>query len=331
MALTRPLLLAVACVLPLSAVACGGGDDDPITQPTPEGTHYGYVVSKAFVPASNDQARMYGLDLGGPKTGTPDGTVDNRLGEVLGTLAGLNFDIQGTIDQAINEGSIILLVDFQTADFASAKASGLSVKIGANPMPAPCTSTTDTVCGHHLTGTGSFSIATDSPTDTLVSGKIVNGTFNGGPGNLSLQIALGTTQPLTLSLLDARAKATGISDSGMTVTVGGALSNNDLTTQVLPAIQGQIAGVLDGDCDPAGSRQPPSCGCKKSTTTQILNLFDGDLGTAKDCKITVEEIAGHPLIKSLLAPDICGSKSCSASDSLSIGLQVQVVKATFPM
>ena len=109
MVLTRSLLLAAACALPLSIVACGsstGGGGTPV----PEGTHYGYVVSKANVPVDPKTATMYGLDLGAAKSGTPDGTVDNRLGQVLGALAMMGFDIQGTVTTAVNEGSIILLI-----------------------------------------------------------------------------------------------------------------------------------------------------------------------------------------------------------------------------
>lgn len=297
----------------------------------PEGTHHGYVVSKAFVPTNNDQARMFGLDLGASKSGTPDGTVDNQLGLTLSLLAGMGFAIQATIDTAVNEGSIILLVDFQTTDFASAKAAGLSIKIGASPNPQPCTNPSDpTTCGQHLKGTGMFSIAADSPKDALVAGTVANGTFNGGPGDLTLQIALGTTEPLTLSLLQARGKATAISDTGMTLTVGGALPASDLMTQVLPAIQVQVAAVVTRDCPAAA---PPTCTCTSTTTTGafLLNTFDGDISATHDCTVSVEELAGHPLIKGLLAPDVCSMNTCTAADSLSVGIKVETVKATFPM
>jgi hypothetical protein len=314
----------------LSAAACGGSEDEGAV--VPEGTHYGSVVSQASVPENNTEARNFGLDLGAAKSGTPDGTVDNRLGEVLATLASMGFDIQGTIDEAIATGSIILLVDVQTKDFMNASAAGLSVKIGATPTPEPCTDPADlTTCGKHLQGTGSFTISPNSPADALVAGRIVNGTFNGGPGDLSLQIALGTTEPLTLGLLNARAKATGLSETGITtLTVGGSLTTDDLNTQVLPAIQGQVAGVIERDCGTGGT--PPACGCAvDSTGATILTLFDGTaVGTVQDCTVSVEEIAGNFLIKSLLAPDVCSTDSCAAPDALSLGIQVQTVKATFP-
>jgi hypothetical protein len=326
MASTRPLLLAVACVLPLSAIACGG--DSTIT---PEGMHYGYVVSKAFVPTTNDQVITYGLDIGASKSNEPDKLVDNQLGKTLSTLAGMGFAIQATIDAAINQGSIILLVDFQTKDFMNTSAAGLSVKLGATPMPAACSSPTDMTCGNHLKGTASFLIAANSPMDAAVAGKIINGTFTGGPGDLTLQIALGTTQPLTLGLLNARAKATAITDAGMTLTVGGMVTATELMTQILPAIQAQVALVISAQCT-GTPKTPPDCGCPTTSTAHtLLNLFDGDLNGTKDCIISVDEIAGNGVIKAYLAPDVCSMSSCSAPDSLSLGIQVQTVKATFPM
>jgi hypothetical protein len=328
MVLMRSFLLA-ACTLSLPLVACGGSDGEGSV--VPEGTHYGYVVSKAFVPANMKQATDYGLDVGASKSGTPDGTVDNRLGEVLGTLAGMGFAIQATVDTAVAQGSIILLVDFQTKDLMSSSAAGFSVKIGTNPVPAACTGATDTVCGHHLDGKAMFSLAADSPKDAAVAGKIVGGTFNGGPGDISLQIALGTTEPITLSLLNARAKATAITEAGMTASVGGALSVTDLNGQVIPAIGAQVTGLLTRDCGAVRSG-PPTCGCAQgSTSLTLLNLFDGDIaGTAKDCNISTAEIAGNAVIKSLLGPDVCSTKTCTAPDALSLGIQVTAVKATFP-
>src|SRR5262249_37225411 len=161
-------------------------------------------------------------DIGQAKSTKLDKVVDNQLGMVLATLEGMMFDIQGTIDKAINSGSIILLVDFQTKDFTNTSAAGVQAFLGANPMPAPCTDMNDMVCGHHLTGTGMFTVDPKSPDNASLAGKNIGGTFNGGPGNLTLQIALGGTMAITLNLDLARAQATDISDSGMTLIVAGA-------------------------------------------------------------------------------------------------------------
>ena len=316
MASLRSFLLAAA--LPMTLVACG--DDGGTSQPTPEGTHYQFVSSEAFVPTTNTQAREYGLDLDGNKQ------PDNQLGMVLGTLSSMCFDVQGTIDTAVLEGSIILLVDFQTKDFTNTSAAGLKVLLGDNPMPAACTdpaNPTPATCGKHLDGNGMFAIKAGSPDNAAVSGKIVNGTFNGGPGKISLQIALGGTDAIQLDLIGARAKASGITETGMTsVILGGALTESDLNTKVIPAIHAQIAPLIAEDCNMLTA--PPGCGCMAGSTGEtVLNLFDA--GT-KDCMVTVDEIKNNSLIQSLLAPDV----EIDGTPALSLGIKVVTKKATFP-
>ncbi|MDQ3366334.1 MAG: hypothetical protein M3680_12990 [Myxococcota bacterium] len=285
----------------------------------PEGPHYTYVASEVLVPTNNSQAREYGLDLNGDKT------VDNQLGMVLGTLAGQGFNVQDTIDEAVAEGSIILLADFQTTSFESTTGAGLQIKLGdkATAMPAPCTDPADPLtCGKHLTGTGVFTVAAGSPQNAAVTGKIIGGTFTGGPGDISLQIALGGTAGIQLDLIGARAKATGLSENGMeSIIIGGALSKNDLDTKVIPAIHAQIAPIIAADCT---NMTPPDCGCMAGSTGKtVLNLFDS---MPKDCTVTVDEIKNNTLIQSLLAPDV----TINGVMALSLGLKAKAVKGTFP-
>ncbi|HEX5062243.1 MAG TPA: hypothetical protein VFV99_22890 [Kofleriaceae bacterium] len=319
----RPFLLAAAAMLPMSLVACGGDDG----QPVPEGTHYHFVANQVFVPTSNTQARDFGLDLNG------DNTVDNQLGMVLSTLAGMGFDIQATIDTAVAEGSIILLVDFQTKDFTNTTAAGVQVFLGDNEMPAACNSgeSYDPVaksgCKHHLDGSGMFSIAAGSPENAALGGKIVNGTFTGGPGDLSLQIALGGTDAIKLDLIGARAKASMISENGIGmgtsggVVFGGAVTKDDIDNKVIPAIQTQLVPIIMRDC--TMPTMPPGCGCATDSTGKtILGLFDTN---PKDCAVSVEEIKTNSLIVSLLSPDV----TINGKMALSLGIKATAVKGTY--
>ncbi len=325
MASTRLFLILAA--LSLGIAACSGGGGEVIV---PEGEHYTYVSKKAYAPTDNNQAKEYGLDLDN------DRLYDNQLGMVLGTLAGMGFDVQKTIDEATAEGSIILLIDFQTRDFTNTTAAGLEVKLGAMPSPAACNAMesyectevepiTCMGCGRHLTN-GTFQIAAGSPDNAAVAGKIINGTFNGGPGEISLQIALGGTEAIQLDLIGARAKATGISETGIEgVVMGGAITESDLNDQVIPAIQRQIPMLIAEDC--TALNMPPACGCMSGSTGKtVLELFDGGIqGTQKDCMVSVEEIKENSLIKSLLAPDV----KINGIDALSLGIKVEATKATF--
>jgi hypothetical protein len=262
---------------------------------------------------------------------------------VLSTLGSMGFDIQTTIDKAVAEGSIILLADFQTKDFTNTTAAGIQVFLGDMEMPAACNAgevfneTTHTGCGHHLDGTGSFSIAANSPTNAALGGKIVNGTFTGGPGNLSLQIALGGTDAIQLDLIGARAKASSISETGIGsgtsggVVFAGAISKDDIDMKVIPAIQKQLVPIIERDCcGAATSPQPtcdpnatPACGCMADSTGKtILGLFDT---TPKDCTVTVDEIKNNSLIVSLLSPDV----TINGKMALSLGIKATAVKATY--
>jgi hypothetical protein len=330
MASIRPLLFAAA--LPLTLVACGGDDgggDNPIN---PTGDHYKYVVNKVHIPTTNTQATEFGLDLDG------NNSIDNQLGKTLVSLKTVaNFDIQGTVDEAVLEGSIILLMDFQTEDFTNHSAAGLQVLLGENPSPAACNDGeeatceggTCTGCGHHLEN-GSFSVSSSSPSDAVVAGKIVNGTFTGGPGQISLQIALGEGDAIQLDLVGARAKATGISENGITsVILAGALTQQELDTKVLPAIHAQLAPSIEADC----TGGEPDCGCESgSTGAQILAFLDK---SPVDCQVTLDEIKNNSALQGFLAPDTDlfdangNPGKDGVLDSLGIGIKVEAKKATF--
>jgi hypothetical protein len=339
----RSLVLASALLLPFSIVACGGGDDSSSKSgtdgggsntPPPAGTHYQYVVNKVNLPTASGQGTLasdYGLDLGSATSSTPDGTVDNRLGQLLGTIGGLNFPLQSGVDTAINKGEINLLVDFQTTDFATASNAGFTVKYGANPMPAPCANAADMTCGLQLKGGASFTIDPTSPSDAQIPGAVTGGTFNGGPGNVSLAIALGAGT-INISLVHARVKAMGISATGMmSVNVGGLVTMDELTNTLAPAIATAVNGELTAlGCQATGSSTAtPPCGCTGDTTVPklIYGLFDTD----HNCVITGTEITSSATLQPYLTPDSCSTNSCTAADSLSLGVNVSAVPAMFPM
>src|SRR4051812_34215683 len=109
----RSLLLAALplTIVSSSLVACGGDDGGGTV--TPEGEHYQYVAKSAFVPTNNNQAREYGLDL------DDNGSPDNQLGMVLGTLSSMGIAVQSSLSEAVAGGSIILLADLQTTSLSA--------------------------------------------------------------------------------------------------------------------------------------------------------------------------------------------------------------------
>jgi hypothetical protein len=187
-------------------------------------------------------------------------------------------------------------------------------------MPAPCAGSDDTTCGHHLDGTGSFDVDPNGPTNAALAGKIVGGTFTGGPGDLSLQIAIGGTDPIQLNLIGARAKATGISETDiMSVIFAGAITQDDINMHVIPAIAPQLEATVEKDC--TDLTNPPDCGCT-GTGTSIISLFDK---MPVDCHITADELVQNDFVKGLLAPDV----TIDGKMALSVGVKATAKKATY--
>lgn len=313
---------AAACALPLSFAACGGssGNDDDPPPVTPEGAHYGYVVSSVSVPTVEKERTQFGLDLGGMNSKKLDGIVDNKLGSVF-VLLSAGVDLKSVINTAVATGSILLLIDFQTHDLANSSAAGFGVKIGATATPSPCTDMNDTTCGHHLDGHGMFTVDANASTDGVVAGKIVGGAFTGGPGDVTVQLSVGAS-PITLNLLRARVQAT-ISPTGiMNATIGGLLTQSEITAQLIPVVQSQANALLAQSCTPVPG-QPCNC---TGNAAPLLIAADANL----DCQLSIDEIVMFQPVKTALAPDVCTTAACTKPDGVSIGVQVQAVKAAFP-
>ena len=303
-----------------------------------------YVVNQLQVPTDNAQGRAYGLDLNG------DGTVDNQLGSVMLTLSGMGFPIQESNDAAVAEGTIILLVDLVgVSERRGVGAFGeLQLFFGTNPMPPACdpgetyTCTTSmppvcTGCQHHLTGSGVFDIDSSSPQNAALVGVVSNDVFDAGPGTFAVELALADTQPIRLDLVGGRARvaldASGSPTGAMTL--AGAITQNDLVNEFLPALQRALIPIIQRDCcgaptSPGGAICNPNptgpkanCGCLDGSTGKtLLGLFDTN---PKDCTVSVQEIQANSLIESLLAPDI----TIGGQMALSLGVQASVVSATF--
>ena len=311
--------------LPLAA-ACGSDDGGDGTV-DPGGTDHTFVVSKVQVPTNGTEATALGLDID-DKANDANGGIDNQLGMVLGNIGALapTLNIQGSIDEQVATGGIILLTNLLAKDLASASGVGLTVYLGDNPRPLPCTDANDTVCGKHLTGTGMFDISASSPQDATLAGKIVAGKFTGGPGTVTLQIALSAGMPIDLPLQKAKAELTGISTTGFTGgKIGGAIAKTDLETKVYPAIAATVRDTYDRDCDapPAGTIAN-GCNCVAGSTGKTLQTtFDK---MPADCTISDAEVVGF--VSGLVSPDI-DLDGDGMADAVSLGVGVKAVVGTF--
>jgi hypothetical protein len=286
--------------------------DAPVDAPQDaSGMHYHYVLDSLTWPTSTTQARDDAFDLNG------DGTVDNQLGMVTATFASQGLDTQNPQDQAIARGTVLMLADVQADDLTFASGAGYTMYVGTNPNPAPCNGSGDTVCGHHLAGTGTFDAAA-TPRDAQLIGPITGGQLTAGPGHLSLQMTILSGAPVTITLLAAHAKLAP-TVNGISGILGGAIAMTDFHDKIYPAMQTGFATVIARDCT---GQNPPGCGCLNgSDGSNLVQLFD----TNHDCAVSEPEIENNSLIMALFAPDV----TVEGTQALSAGFQVTGVDATF--
>jgi hypothetical protein len=315
----------------LALVGCGGGDDDGGDPPDqmeedPAGTDHTYVISELKVPTSANEATQLGLDIDG------NGQPDNALGGLLAALAGqADLDLNGTVNEQVSSGGIILLANMVATDLSAATGAGLHVYLGDSEtaMPTPCTDEADPeTCGQHLQGTGMFDVKMDY--GAKVVGTIVGGNFTGGPGNITIELALGDAASVPINLIGARASA-GVTASGLTSgKLGGALRNEDIHGELIPAVADLIASLLvTSEC----GAEPPCCP-EDSTGEQILTFFDDN----DDCGVTAEELEANSLISSTIGnPDLdlfdendeFNPRQDGVKDSLSLGIGFTAVAGEF--
>jgi hypothetical protein len=286
--------------------------DDAVTDGgSATGTHYHYVINHIDWPTTNTEARADAFDLNG------DSVVDNQLGSITAALAAQGMDVQTPQDAAIARGTVLMLADLQATDLTTASDAGFTLYAGENPNPAPCNGSGDTVCGHHLTGTGTFDVAA-MPRENPIVGAIISGHYAGGPGKLPVQLSVMGGTPVTTTLLGAHAKLTATASGITQGIIGGGIPTTDIQTMVYPAMQQGFMTAVQADCTQLAN--PPTCGCS-GTGQQLIGLFDTD----HNCAISLAEVENNTLIQSLFQPDV----TIDGQMALSAGFAVTAVGATF--
>jgi hypothetical protein len=311
----------------IAAFAAGCGDDDCCTMKPADaaadmvldavpGGHLHVVIDRVTLPASNTEARMLALDLNG------DATVDNNLGMIIASFRGMGLDSRPAMDKLVDTGATILLGDVVAPMFPSSMTATFALYEGESPMPPACSSAQDTTCRHHLTGSGSFSLAS-LPVDPPLSGTLINGELVAGPGHATITLVIADSLPFTVTLLGARVQLTATFGSPTTATgrLGGAISKADIDTVVIPAMRDGFEATVMRECTMLSS--PPGCGCPQdSHAGTLLAIFET---TPQDCSISLAEVQNNALFMSLFAPDV----GVEATQALSVGVGIHAVTAAF--
>jgi len=284
------------------------------TPPAPPG-HYHYVIDKVMLPSTNNEARSYGLDL------DMDSYVDNQMGMVIATFAGMGVSSQTMMTKAIDSGSVIMLGDLYSLDLSNGIPATFTLFQGMHPTPPACAGPQDTTCRKHLNGNAAFDIDATAPVDPPLSGSTISMQYDGGPGHLTVQFVIGTSKAARVTLLGAHAKLANISEASVqSAVIAGGISTTDLDMKVIPAMREGFMATVMQDCTMLSS--PPACGCAANSTGKTyIGLFD----TNSNCDISVDEVRNNSLIVSLLAPDV----TLEGQQALSFGFGATFVKGAF--
>jgi hypothetical protein len=339
--------IAMLALASLPLFACGGDDDGgPASVDAggaPEGTYNHFVNDTISVPQSSAQTTAFGLDI----DNDAHHRVDNALGGILSALKQQNVDIQKAVTDSVTSGKLILLHSIQATSLDSANNVGWKVLLG-DPTDAPPA----------FDGSDMFTVSATSPTDGLLTGQIAGGSFQGGPGNVTIALSLTTGDPIRVKLVGARIKANLTADGCTDGILGGAITEMELNDAVIPGIRTLMNNSVNddgpagttapadcpatGSCAPAANGDPTTCvdtygKCITSTSKTILDLFDKD----HNVDITIDEIKNSTIIKALLASDVDlfndttgafeprGPEAQGKKDSLSVGIAFTCKKGTF--
>jgi len=317
-------IISLVSLVPLTFAACGGDTPSECTA-TGGGTTSKFVVSALTVPAMKSD---YAIDLNG------DNRPDNALGQIISTLSLQGLNVQMGVDQAVQSGTLVLLVSETSTDaaFQNDTCASATVQLGKKDA------------------SGAFSVDTTQPGGTF-TGPIKAGKFSSAapattkhPVTVAIKLPLlAGAEPLNLTLYGAHLSSTKDASGNLTGQIQGAIKNSDVQTVIIPSVAKILSDKIAAD------NTPPNTLSDADHT--ILGLFDkggctnpaygaraGMAAAADDLIVDTCEVAGNPTIKSVLGPDVqmfdaSGNYAPSASnttkDSLSLGLAFTAGTASF--
>ncbi|MBI5478414.1 MAG: hypothetical protein HY906_06130 [Deltaproteobacteria bacterium] len=313
--MTRARISLVVAML-LLGPACGAGDGagggvDEGAWSYPE---HQFVVDGVELPLSATEANAVGFDL------DTDGTIDNRLGEMLTALQGAmgSSSPQDSINLALREGLMISLLSIYAVDLTTSPKANAWTFVGQpqaltdGPQPG-----------------GTFTLDPAAPIDAYFGGRIKNGVgyFGGPDAAFMLRTPFTDYGTLDLPLKSVRMEF-DVSADGLALENGrlaGAVTEADLQTEVLPQLTDLLDAVLERNCtDRGGTGGAGVCGCVPSSgTATIQSLFDAN----GDCYVTLDEVTGNNLLATLLAGDVTLP---DGSRAISLAVGFHAVNAVYP-
>jgi len=285
----------LACMLAIGLMAVGCGDDDtdgttddPGDDP-PMPLNCGgadaqcfFVASTLAIGVEDDAGNVPGFDIDGRVSDStdelgcfqedwtsPDGTVgvDNQLATLAPTLeAALGSDLQETIDGAIADGSIIILMDVKGLESTNDSITmDLALGSTADGNP-PMLSGTSIAPGQ--TFTVDMTYVTDAP------GVVAGGVMTVQVDTLPLSIPFDETTEIALTIRSATVRATVTETPALTGgLIGGSLNIDELVTTVMAVAPDIDAGLIRTTLEGVADLEPDGDGVCQNVSVGIT--FEG--------------------------------------------------------
>jgi hypothetical protein len=254
--------------------------------PLTPATYRNYVLDRMVLPPHGKSA-TYGHDY------DKNGTNDNNFGLILDAIRTVapQMGLQGAMDRNFHLGQVILLQRVgATPNWQNAQLATLQAYTGEQELccGSPMSCGADAAAASCYSGSHTFTVAQDSPTNAVLSGFIGSGALEVGPGDVQALLPLGSfSAKVTLK----QAYITGMVDYDR-ISNGklmGAIGKADMDQQVIPA----VAALIDKEMN-----DPTTL---PATRQALKTLFDKN---PVDGKVTATELADNLLIKTFLAGDV---------------------------
>jgi hypothetical protein len=299
------LLLLAACSalkpLPTEPVATPTAVVQPAT-----GLQYHFVTNTLLIPANQEQAQAFALNVDGDS----QQQTDNLFGKLLTLLtsAAPGLELQSTLDQAVNTGQLVTLHVVKADDPLNDPSVSWLIFKGQKTLSAPL-----------FDGSDQLILDAASPTNTPIVGQLMNGHFAGGPGTARVQMYL-LGQPVEVDLIGVRLEA-DVSAKGCTNgKLGGGVTVDEFRNKLLPTIADGLNLVIKENNQSVVAKT-------------LLQSFDSD----KNGAISTQELENNPVLMIAFSPDLdlldASAKfnpgQDGVKDSYSVGLGFTCVPATF--
>jgi len=294
--------LTAFLTLTIAAFGCMEPADD---QPTPPDTeHYQYVVDSLHFATSPEEALALGVDLDGDAAGRHD----NGLGMALAIVAGpAAFDLDLETRTLIDSGEILHLIDVKTTSMDRANGVSVTVLHGIDR---------DGDSSDNFHGDETFDVD-PAPGSGTMSGAIIDGNVDVDSGRIPLAVTFPSLDQRFIVHLSAATMRGRIDEDGVTGTLAGAISVDEVRGTVLPLLYAGLSNIVARDCR-GGTCVPDSFG------ETLVSSFDRN----DDGALSYDELTGSALLGALLSPDLdlfdAAGNACVHCDGVKDALSIAV-------